>query len=148
MTPLDEVFTSTDTPFEVYMAAQRWLGILDSEGYDMRAYLVEEEALHELQNYFTLPSKHRAWKDNLRQLKFELERDDPLVYWDWWVNPESPASLILEEFKWMNGSCETPEWDRDPWTNSWPFDRLDPSSCDCHVDAEAMDRIWMRHERW
>ena len=45
-TPLDELFVYTSTPFEGEAAAHHWLQILSSEGFDSRAYLEEEFALH------------------------------------------------------------------------------------------------------
>ena len=36
-----------------------------------------------------------------RQLVFEFG-DNPRVYWDWWIDPSSPASLVLQEFRHLN----------------------------------------------
>ena len=55
-TPLDELFRFTETPFEGEAAAHRWLRLLSSEGYDVRAYLEEESALHAEQMQLTIHS--------------------------------------------------------------------------------------------
>ena len=58
-TPLDELFARTETPFRGEVAADRWLQILSSEGYDVVAYLEEESALHAQQMQFSFPSQCR-----------------------------------------------------------------------------------------
>ena len=55
-TPLDELLRETSTPFEGEAAANRWLGLLSSEGYDVRAYLEQEADLHAEQMQLTSPS--------------------------------------------------------------------------------------------
>ena len=55
-TALDELFSATETPFEGDAAADRWLEVLSSEGYDVVAYLEEESALHAEQMSLTYPS--------------------------------------------------------------------------------------------
>ena len=57
-TPLDDLFVYTSTPFEGQAAAHYWLQILSSEGFDSRAYLEEEFALHAEQMQLIRPS-HR-----------------------------------------------------------------------------------------
>ena len=54
-TPLDELFSLTETPFEGKAAADGWMSILSSEGYNISSYLEEEQALHAAQMYFTAP---------------------------------------------------------------------------------------------
>ncbi len=58
-TPLDELFRYTKTPFEGEAAADRWLQILLSEGYDVMDYLQEELALHAQQMQLTYPHDGR-----------------------------------------------------------------------------------------
>lgn len=57
-TPLDELFGRTKTPFEGKAAADRWLDILSSEGYNIQSYLEEEQALHAAHMHFTVPSHY------------------------------------------------------------------------------------------
>ena len=54
-TPLDELFMWTWIPSEGKAAADRWLEILSSEGYDVKAYLEEEQVLHAAQMQLTYP---------------------------------------------------------------------------------------------
>ncbi len=58
-TPLDELFRWTETPFEGEEAADRWLQILSSEGYDIKDYIEEESALHAQQMQLTYPHRGR-----------------------------------------------------------------------------------------
>lgn len=68
-TPLDELFGLTMTPFEGEAAAARWLQVLSSEGYDVMAYLEEEQALHAAQMQSTYSSYFCKW---LESHAFEL----------------------------------------------------------------------------
>ena len=56
-TPLDELFLMTRTPFERVAGANRWLQILSSEGYDIKAYREEESSLNAQQMQLTIPFK-------------------------------------------------------------------------------------------
>ena len=147
-TPLDELFESTDSPVEARMVAQRWLEILKSEGHDVRTYLEKEKTLHGPQLYITF-SRECNKDETLRQMVFEMETDPPGVYWDWWVDPQSSAALVLEEFKWMNGSC--PQYLAEVcvhWIESWPFDRLDMPTWYSYLYPSEMHRQQMRNQRW
>ena len=55
-TPLDELFLTNKTPFEGKAAADQWLAFLSCEGYDVKAYIEEEQALHAAQMQLTYPS--------------------------------------------------------------------------------------------
>ena len=163
-TPLDKLFESTDSPAEARMIAQRWLEILKSEGHDVRTYLEEEKTLHGPQLYITFSGRCR--NDEVpRQMVFEMETDPPGLYWDWWTDPKSSAALVLEEFKWMNGSCPQSfeghrvNWkngtclqsfaaERVHWINSWPFGGLDRPICCMYCFRYEMHREQMRNQRW
>ena len=56
-TPLDELFSLTETSFEGQAAAGGWVSILSSEGYNVQSYLEVEHALHAPQMYLTVPSE-------------------------------------------------------------------------------------------
>ena len=56
-TPLDELFSLTETSFEGKAAADGWMSILSSEGYDVQSYLEKEQALHATQMHLTVPSE-------------------------------------------------------------------------------------------
>ena len=58
-TPLDELFSLTETSFEGKAAADGWMSILSSEGYDVQSYLEEEQALHAAQMHLTVPSESK-----------------------------------------------------------------------------------------
>ncbi len=54
-TPIDALFSDTMTPFEGKAAADQWLALLSSEGYEVKAYIEEEQALHAAQMQLTYP---------------------------------------------------------------------------------------------
>ena len=135
-TPLDELF-ALSTPFESQVAADDWLKLLASEGYDVKAYLEKEKALHASQSYFTYP----------RQLCFELDRDSPTVHWERWINPDSSASLLREEFKHGLISMAKFRLERDNWEESWPYDGLDVRHWPYAYTRPAKPRKQERAER-
>ena len=55
-TPLDELFRLSVTPEDGDSAAKDWLLLLEEEGFDVRAYLEEEMALHAGQQFLTFPA--------------------------------------------------------------------------------------------
>ena len=125
LTPLDELFTSTGTPAEAKSAADGWLRILSSEGYDVVAYLKKEMDLHAPQFQLTFPSKGSMYFSGPyflpRELTFVLDDSQPSVYWDWWIDPASSTYLIRSELKQMVMiSRMHVGFDRD-WEDSWPF---------------------------
>lgn len=124
-TPLDELLDHTDSPFEGNIAAQRWLGLLYSHGYDVLTYLQEEAALHPTSLHLDpIASQLYTWVVP-RHLVFELEADPPTVNWDWWTWPESSAFLLLEEFKWLRCLVVDGHGDCTTWMDLWPFDWLE-----------------------
>lgn len=145
-TPLDQLMDQTDSPFEGHIEAQRWFSILESEGYDVRSYLEEEKALHASQGYL-LSSAYTRTPEPYRQLTFELEKEPPVVSWDWWTHPDSPAFLVLEEFKWMNGSYQNESWIDGAPTTYWPFDGSNESDFHGYMDEDARQRERVRTER-
>lgn len=120
-TPLDSLFGATNDPPEGSSAARRWLEILASEGYDVRAYLRQEQSLHNGHPPYFSFAAHNIVTGFIRQLKFDIEGDNPMVWWEWWCDLSSPAFLVLEEFQWLNGlSVEVVNYIHD-WSVSWPF---------------------------
>jgi hypothetical protein len=136
-TPLDELFLCTRTLVEAKTAADDWLQILSSEGYDVLAYLHNEMELHSTHPQLTFPSdRHRhplnfyRSRDNPvyypmpRELRFIMHETKPSVYWDWWIDPESPTYLVCNEFRdiylrdfWWALRTSDRTWDM-----FWPFD--------------------------
>lgn len=53
--PIRRAFLTTMTPLEGKAAADGWLDILSSEGYDIIAYIEEEQAVHASQRLLTCP---------------------------------------------------------------------------------------------
>jgi len=100
-TPLDELFTFTQKTFEGSDAANDWLQMPSSEGYNVQAYLKEERILHAGQQQLTYPSIALAGYSNPRKLILELD-PNPSVSWNWWINPQSPASLVRQELRHMD----------------------------------------------
>ncbi|KAF7506410.1 hypothetical protein GJ744_011764 [Endocarpon pusillum] len=105
-TPLDELFAFTGTPAEAKSAADGWLPILSSEGYDVMAYLKKEMDLHAPQLQLTVPPEELLGFYVLgyglpRVLTFVLDDSQPSVYWDWWVDPKSSTYFLRSEFKQM-----------------------------------------------
>lgn len=124
-TPLDELFGATRTASEAKDAADAWLQILSTEGIDVLTYLEKEKALHETQSMFTYSDYY--WDYQPRQLVFSLG-EAPSVYADWWIDPESPASFIRQEFRDMNittadeGCCLAwHEYCNFGWSLTWPI---------------------------
>ena len=120
-TPLDELFSTTTTPYEARVKADDWLQILSSEGYDVLAYLQEERHLHIIQEHSINPNWNLGLADTPRRLVFEL-KNKPSVHWEWWIDPESPAFLLFEEFKQLNSTspCSIRVWFS--WEERWPFE--------------------------
>ncbi len=102
-TPLDELFTNTGTAVEAKSAGDAWLQILSTEGYDVLAYLEHEEALHATQPPITCPSicYLSDMRDVPRQLVFDLG-ENPTVYAEPWMDPESSIFLVHQAFKDTN----------------------------------------------
>lgn len=148
--PLDELFLATKTPFEGGPLARHWLQILTSEGCDIQAYLEEEYALRAAQMQLTYP-----WRCNIpRQLMF-FWGSSPYVSWDWWIDPDSPISLVCEEFKHM--ALSSPDyrglWDEGEgkWKESWPFtypaSHLDPPYERAHTLYERAQERFNRRAK-
>ena len=118
-TPLDELFSETDTPFEAKDVAKGWLHILWSEGIDVLAYLEEEISLHPLPTVIAYRSRFFGIPCAPRQLVFEVE-GKPSVSWDWYFDPESPTTLLRKEFAQI---ISIPCFDGlfDYWDEIWPF---------------------------
>ena len=75
-TPLDELFWKTETPFEGEAAGDRWLQILSSEGFDVMAYLEEEQALHASQMQLTYPSRFSRCKQSGTHFFYRVSQED------------------------------------------------------------------------
>ena len=90
-TPLDELFTYTQTAWEAKAAANAWLRILSTEGYDVLTYLENEKSLHATQPPITISNRYNPRIP--MQLVFDLEHH-PSVYAERWIDPTSSAFLL------------------------------------------------------
>ena len=115
-TPLDYLFTDTNTPAESRAVANGWLEILRSEGYDVIAYIEKEYDLH-----YTRPQID-SWES--RELLFSFDEENPGVSWDWWIDPASSTYLIRSTFKQMLKLSDWMEFEDSPWGVEWPFRNL------------------------
>ncbi|KAM0794361.1 hypothetical protein BDR22DRAFT_695815 [Usnea florida] len=145
-TPLDELFSLTETSIEGKAAADGWVSILSSEGYNVQSYLEVEHALHAPQMYLTVPSEvSNVRYDVPRQLIFHWE-SGPSVSWDWWIDPDSSASLVCEEFKNLIDIDNTLGWWGE-WEFQWPFRRPAWSVDLFDQDNELYERVQKRANR-
>lgn len=121
---LDHLFVRCKDPVKSRVAADAWLEILSGSGVDVRDYLQMEMRRH--------PTKPPlvCWQfphlDYTRRIIFSLE-GTPTVYWDWWVHPREPGSLVCSEF----GDLGRIEGDDHFFTsNDWPYGRPYWLTCD------------------
>ena len=157
-TPLDEMFTHTNTPAESRAVADGWLQILRSEGYDISAYIEKEIELHCTRPQFTFPYIGLT-KDieNPCELLFAIDEEDPGISWDWWIDPLSSTYLIRSTFTQMLmlsypfSAYILPWWETCsayvlPWEETWPF-RFPPWHEHCSPDfLEDAERsiVWQQ----
>lgn len=94
--------------------AEAWVEILSTEGLDVLAYLKVEEALHQP---CLLSTRSSDLPGDTRQLHFDFGQN-PSVYADWWVVPDSPACLARQVFKDLNAIQKQHCW---YWKDAWPF---------------------------
>lgn len=123
LTPLDELFHRVRDPFDGAIDARGWLSILNEEGFDVGAYMEKEVELHATQGFLTFEACF-PWGNVPRQLIFETG-DYPNVWWDWWIDPSSAASLVRKEFRHMNlyhngFPLHYHGW-KSAWKSAWPF---------------------------
>ena len=119
-TPLDELFTYTIDPLEGQVAADGWLQILASEGYNILAYLETESDLHARPMQLTIPYRRLMGYANERKLVFDWGVR-PTVSWDWWINPSSSTFLLRQEFRLMAiKSISDGMLIKRSWEETWP----------------------------
>ena len=121
-TPLDELFSWKEDPFAARTAADGWLQILASEGHDPSAYLREELILRAEEMHFThsdIEVSDCDWEIP-RKLFFVLGYR-PSVFWDWWIDPTSPTSVLREEFKYLVMNPSRSLLKIRGWEEHWPF---------------------------
>ena len=119
ITPLDEIFFHGDDPFQASSYGREWLLMLAEAGYNVNAYLKKEKQLHSTQKFLTYPTFGTHIR---RQLVFETGESSN-VSWEWWIDPSSLASLVLQEFRYMN-LCHNDKrlTGHNCWGMTWPYD--------------------------
>ena len=118
VTPLDELFMWTDSPFEAKAIGDKWLDILLTEGIDVRRYLERELELHPEHPRLTIPSESLTTVKPGRILIIKLD-DPPAVYWEWWISATESASLLVIE---LEGLALSNHWhEARTWEESWPY---------------------------
>ena len=137
-TPLDELFTYIHTPWEAKVAADAWLQILSSEGYDIRAYLEKEKSLHATRP--PIASPHRFHAQTPKELVFDMG-ENPSVYAERWIDPESSAFLLRQDFKQSNVLRSFYDWEaEDTWPIIYPKGSL--------YGAESAISLARANRRW
>ena len=118
-TLLDEVFYNHDDPFQATYYGKEWLIMLMEAGYDVNAYLKKEKQLHSTQRFLTHPEFYTGAP---RRFIFEIG-ENSTVYWEWWIDPSSPASLVRQEFSNINLAHHDYQLTKhNSWEATWPFD--------------------------
>lgn len=139
--PIEALFRRIKFPPDAEEAAQHWLGILDSEGYDVREYLEEEKRWCDFKYEDDDPYLHPL---PMRQrVVVEVHREPLTAYWIWWTDPQSSVYLLLEEFQSLYGAFPTLSIDLSDWpyhcsTEKWGW-------YDHHREA---DRDTKRIKKW
>ena len=119
-TPLDELFKYTIEPLEGQVAANGWLQILASEGYNVLGYLETESDLHARPMQLTVPARRPIGYANERKLVFDWGTH-PTVSWDWWIDPSSSTFLLRQEFRLMAvKSLSDGMLMKGSWKETWP----------------------------
>ena len=80
-----------------------------------------------------------------RQLLFHWE-SGPSVSWDWWIDPDSPASLACEEFKHLIDPKNIPGWWKE-WEAQWPFEHPAWNNDLFDQDSELYELVQKRANR-
>lgn len=84
-------------PFDADATVQRWLELLSAEGHDVATYCRDEGKLHQKQHSFTLFNHSYGCH---RKLSFSYDEAASITL-DWWIDPDSGAALVRNEFKYM-----------------------------------------------
>ncbi len=130
---IDHCFLRCRDPIESRVVGDEWLEILSSTGVDVHDYLQMEMRRHPMK-----PPRIRhqfPYVDDRRRLIFSLE-GTPTVYWEWWIDPREPGSLVCSEFIYL---CRNDGDSLSYTPNNGPFIRPYWKSCEICVsnDREA-----------
>ena len=123
-TPLDVLFHFSETPNEAETIGAEWLGLLESKGHDVVAYLKQEMTLHapEYQMTYPTPELEVTLPRALRELKITFDDARLCVWWEWWIDPASHIDLLEREFKQMVKHTCVLTYHLVPFlVDTWPF---------------------------
>lgn len=95
-TPLDQLLMWTRYPNDSQFVADEWLEILASAHVDVSSTFEQKSKFHP--GNPPLASRSDAVRIRQRRLVFQ-SGPTPKVHWEWWTNPDGPASLVLNEFR-------------------------------------------------
>ena len=158
--PLDALFYWHDNPFDQSDEAQAWLSILKEEGYDVDAYLDKEVEFRSGQDHLFFPYSDYDLGEGVTRRLIIRNGQHPNVWWDWSIDPSSGASLVRNEFQYMNldhydrfGEIEWVECLRRrrylaqyDWECVWPY--IYPIWSDFYKPFEDLnDRSWIEWRR-
>jgi hypothetical protein len=104
---LYEILAIARSPFDSQNLFDIWLDILLSSDVDVARYLKIELKFHDEASHLIEDLESRP-----RHMIFDIS-GRPRVYWDWWIDPQSPAYEVLEEFKNFGPAAHN------PCENSW-----------------------------
>ena len=140
-TPLDELFCFNVTPEDGDSAGKDWMLMLEEEGHDVHGYLEQEMALHAGQQFLTFPAEWPSSSAIPRRLIFDWSHAST-VTWDWWIEPNSPASEVRQELKHLSvtGKDEFSHY----WAlgDYWPFDYSGWANvCEPYKYTKALDDV-------
>ena len=139
-----------DHEFDPDGTVRGWLNIVKEAGYDVNAYLEEEMILHAvpgLQSFYTSPSiyfHHRGEPVNRPNLLLFRIGDPPDIWFERWIDPTSPASLVRHEFRYVDTPYYLHAWDEQEWEETWPC-RYPYASEDRHYPDFIYPEEW---ETW
>jgi hypothetical protein len=101
-TLLHEVLSIAQYPFESGELGEQWLRILERSGIDIEEYLRTERFVRGDASLPILLFEHQ-WQPNrtarTRCAYIIFSESSPRVSWDWYIDPQSHAVEVLNEFK-------------------------------------------------
>jgi hypothetical protein len=90
---LYELLAIARHPFDSQNLFDLWMQILWFSDIDIARYLTTEWNFYHKESHFIEDLENRP-----RHIIFDIS-GRPRVYWDWWIDPRSPAYEVLQEFR-------------------------------------------------
>lgn len=93
---LREILEPTNDPYDASKTFKFWAAILNTSGIDLTSYLKVELELFNMEN----PKFIRERFYRQRYITMEMDiYGQPVISWDWWVDPEAPGFEVVREFR-------------------------------------------------